>query len=146
MVFDLPMNSELFERAKLSLENNTGITENEYIVRINNRSTIWKYLVISKYVKELEKTEVKSTESKVQFKGPDKEELSTGDIAYVFQSDKELPLLQFAEFTFQLNKKKAGVSGSKTIIEKMPVPGIDVVREVQEGKNNKFYSEIYLSI
>lgn len=117
-----------------------------FLVQFSTRHTYWKYIIIPKYLEEVEGLYIQTGEgSKIQFKGPENELLDQGIEAYSFVSNEILPLGEISDFNFHLASKKKGDSnGYAKKIKRLPTPNFKNIRIDKQSK--KMYSDIRVYI
>ena len=115
-------------------------------INFRARSTFWKYMVVSKYVKDMKGTTIFSEKKGVSFSTPEEVKLVDGEMALSFSSNEALPLMEYSNFHFQLRKKNGGAAANKVLVKRLPVPPIDSIKPETRDANSKIYSEILIYI
>lgn len=127
--------------AVIELQLNTMRAE-EYVIRFREKSTYWRYLLVSDHLRELQKPAVLN--GTVTFKGPVDIELPNRKRALAFESDSPVSIRQRSDKTFQLVENyDADSNKGKTVIKMLPHPDINVISKLNSS-DIKEYSEIMI--
>jgi hypothetical protein len=116
-----------------------------YKVFFESRSTLWKYLIIPKYNNAVQNSVITTNNRNISFSGPETISMSNGETAFVFLADKNLPLKERSDFNFQLKAGKLIGSG-KTLINRLPLPSVEVIKPESRNSNAKVFSEIIVYV
>ena len=127
-----------------TLEKGEDLPPYSYEINFSSRSTYWKYFVVPKYSKELDKSVIKDLGKKLDFSTPKPCDLQNGMKAYCFVSDQPIQLNELPKVKFQLKKANGKETGGKSLIDLLPVPSVDRVVPIREGKDLKIYSEVII--
>ncbi len=121
-------------------------TPQEYSIKIERRSTHWRYFLIDQNNKKeqpkFSNPKVSTNGTELEFTNPEFIELSNGHQAAMIESKKPLPLSEMISNKDKLNLKikKNGKWVSKPL--KLPKPTIDLIKPDRE--TNKIYSETFV--
>lgn len=127
--------------ALIALQLNKVKTE-EYTLRFREKSTYWRYLLVSDHLRELHKPAVLN--GSVVFKGPVDIELPNKKHALAFESESPVSIRQRSDKTFQLVENyDADSNKGKTVIRTLPHPDINLVSKLNSS-DVKEYSEIMI--
>ncbi|MBS1635990.1 MAG: hypothetical protein JST26_08700 [Bacteroidetes bacterium] len=114
-----------------------------FFIRFLEKSTYWRYLLVSDHLRELSAPAVASAD--IVFKGPSELILPDNKKAIAFESVERIPLSQRSKQTFQLleNFDIAQRKG-RVILRVLPVPDIHIISSVKKEEREHEYSEIIL--
>jgi len=110
-----------------------------YTVNFNNRKTIWKYFLVSTIFQRFNKLKIGNGKNG-SFFGPPKEIEVGGNKALVFQSLKEIPLLEYSEVQLKLTNGE----DSSDVIKILPRATPDQLFQNLEESQKSFFSHIYI--
>ncbi len=114
----------------------------EYVIRFREKSTYWRYLLVSDHLRELHQPAVLN--GSVVFKGPVEIELPGNRTALAFESGIPVSIRQRSEKTFQLVENyDADSNKGKTVIKALPHPDINIISKLTT-QDSKEYSEIVI--
>jgi hypothetical protein len=140
-VKDLPQHFFNKPFALVEIQLNHLHTE-EYLIRFKEKSTYWRYLLVSDHLRELHKPAVLN--GSVVFKGPVEIELPGKRMALAFESGIPVSIRQRSEKTFQLVESyDADSNKGKTVIKALPHPDINIISKLNT-QDRKEYSEIVI--
>lgn len=126
-----------------SIDEGLPIPQFNFDISFNARETYWRYMLVSKYIKGLEKSVILQDNKKADFKGPMEMILPNGQVAQMFESANPLKLFEFSPHAFQLSRKNGQQNASeKILMKRLPIPAIDSLRSQQDKNNNNFFSDI----
>ena len=123
------------------LERGEVLKSKEYLLHFDSRSTYWKYFIVSKYKLPLEKSGIQSENEDVTFNGPEKVKLPNGDMAYVFEASKPLPLNEIPKYNLKLSKNKKAGNG-EAYLNRLPTPSPDSIKPESRDASAKVFSEL----
>jgi len=118
----------------------------DYKVSFSARNTYWKYFLISKYNNNLKNAVIDSGADNLKFKGPEEVKMKNGSDAVVFVSETPLPLKQIYDLRFQLKSVRNGISSGKTLMDKLPLASVEMIKPESREENSKVFSEIIVYI
>jgi hypothetical protein len=114
----------------------------DYLIRFREKSTYWRYLLVSDHLRELDKPAVLN--GSVVFTGPVEIELPGKRTALAFESGIPVSIRQRSEKTFQLVENyDADTNKGKTVIKALPHPDINIISKLNT-QDSKEYSEIVI--
>jgi hypothetical protein len=114
----------------------------DYEIRFKEKSTYWRYLLVSDHLRELHQPAVLN--GSIVFTGPVEIELPGKRTALAFESVIPVSIRQRSEKTFQLVENyDADSNKGKTVIKTLPHPDINIVSKLN-GQDSKEYSEIVI--
>jgi hypothetical protein len=140
-VKDLPYHffNKPFALMEIGLNN---LHTEDYVIRFMEKSTYWRYLLVSDHLRELHNPAVLN--GSVAFKGPVEIELPGNRSALAFESEIPVSIKQRSEKTFQLVENyDADSNKGKTVIKALPHADINIVSKLST-ENIKEYSEIVI--
>lgn len=138
---DLPQQFFTKPFALIEIRLNDAYT-GDYEIRFKEKSTYWRYLLVSDHLRELDKPAVLN--GSIVFTGPVEMELPGKKTALAFESGIPVSIRQRSEKTFQLVENyDAGSNKGKTVIKTLPHPDINIVSKLNTD-NSKEYSEIVI--
>ncbi|MCC5946175.1 MAG: hypothetical protein JJT94_14690 [Bernardetiaceae bacterium] len=120
-----------------------------FTIRFAARQTYWRYFIVSKYEKDFKSLAVKGQDD-LAFSSQGIAQISSGEPAWLFESEKAIPLSEFCKVSFQLKKyssaKPSGIG--KTVRKRLPAPSPELIRiRKKEGESiAKACSDIYVYI
>ena len=130
-----------------SIESGEKIPSYPFSIHFKARATYWRYTLVSRYTKGLEKAAISASDKKTNFKGPEEVQLPNGATAQMFSSKELLQLHEFAQYNFQLAKKNGQKSAEKVLVNRLPAPSIDSLRTEQVKPNqHNYFSDIIVYI
>ncbi|GAA5037977.1 hypothetical protein GCM10011506_35620 [Marivirga lumbricoides] len=140
---NLFLNSTMKEEIIQSIDEGLPIPQFDFVIAFNARETYWRYMLVSKYIKGLEKSVILQDNKKADFKGPMEMKLPNGQVAQMFESSNPLKLFEFSPHAFQLTRKNGQLNATeKILMKRLPIPAIDSLRSQQDKNNNNFFSDI----
>jgi hypothetical protein len=129
-------------------QNNTAPIHFE--INFTARATQWQYYFINKNAVPLNNPSISEKEN-IQFDGPEKVTLQTGESALLFTSHKTyIPLSEKPKYKFDLiNKSISNPSNqkntkSKVIIKGLPVPDVSRIGIIENNNQNQVASPMYI--
>lgn len=126
-------------------DTNNNVVEKTYTLRIDKRSTYWKYYITLKYNSQIapEDLSIAHPDPLVGFTRQVTELLPDGLSAAPFLSDTELALVDEPVRSIQLHK--AGSNGNAIVlIDHLPNPSVMYLKP--DNTDNKIYSEIFFYV
>lgn len=121
-----------------------GLSE-QYTIRFRERSTYWRYLVISQHLKDLNSPAVLGNSG--SFKGPESMLLPDKRSALAFVSANPIGMKESGNDTFQLVENYDPVAGKyKVVLKTLPVPDVRAISALQprDAAESRSYSEIFI--
>jgi hypothetical protein len=116
-----------------------------FTVQFQARSTFWRYFVVSRYSGALKHLAINSVDETLSFTEPKAVRLTNGEEAYMFECEQELPLRERSPVNFQLRKNRGGNS-DKVVLNRMPVPSIEMIKPDSREAGAKIFSEVIIYI
>ncbi len=114
----------------------------EYAVQFREKSTYWRYLLVSDHLRELQRPAVLN--GSVVFNGPVEIELPGNKRALAFESEQPLSISQRPGKNFQLVENyDAETNKGKAVIKMLPHPDVNCISRLGPS-NGKYYSEIFI--
>lgn len=125
----------------------------EFAINFKSRSTQWQYYVINKSAIQLDNLKI-LTKSELQFIGPEKTTIPTGQEALLFSSGKQLiPLHETSKYKFNLvnEKEKGDDLGARnnsytTVFNALPNPNPEIMATTINQKTKIVSSQMYIYI
>lgn len=117
----------------------------EYTISFKEKSTYWRYLLVSEYLKELTKPAVLN--GSIVFNGPVEIKLPNNKMALAFESNIPIGIKQRTDKFFQLVENyDVATNKGKTIIKSLPQPNVNIISKINGDVQilHKEYSEIIL--
>lgn len=121
-----------------------GLPE-QYTIRFRERSTYWRYLVISQHLKELNSPAVLGNNH--PFKGPEPMVLPDRRSALAFVSVNPISIKESGNDTFQLVENYDPAAGKyKVVLKTLPLPDVRAISRLQprDAAGEYSYSEIFI--
>lgn len=145
-VIELQLSGILKDFIIKSLDQPAPIPTQKYKTTFQNRSTYWRYFIVSRYEKP-KFLKIQNGSTKVTFKEVETAELPNGETALVMESSAPLSLKEFSPYKFQLKGYQSQQGVGKTLLDIMPVPSVDIIKPRKEEKGvTKVYSEVFIYI
>jgi hypothetical protein len=118
----------------------------KYVIRFQAKQTFWQYIVVSDYLKKLERLAVMDAQAKEVFNGPETILLPDNRNALSFISKTPIPLSDSGAKTFQLVENyDPGTGKGKVVHAALPRPDVQVISSaVRRTGADPFYSEIFI--
>ncbi len=139
----LVLDAKMIKTILKNIEHGESIPKFEFNISFKNQETYWRYKLVSKYIKNIEKAVILVDDKKAGFEGPEIHTLPNGQIAHVFQSKNPLILKEFSPHVFQLNRKNGSLNSfEKTLVKRLPVPAIDSLNTQLVKDEQRIYSDI----
>ena len=112
-------------------------------IRFLNRSTYWRYILVSEHLREFEKPAIFDKANKKLFSPPEIIELPNGKTGIAFTSAEAIALTQQSDNHFRLvvNYDETTKQFERELISILPGPGLGAVIKLNDGN---FMSEIYI--
>lgn len=140
---NLSLTEKMKEEVIQSIDEGLPIPQFNFEISFNARETYWRYMLVSKYIKGLEKSIILQDNKKADFKGPMEMKLPNGQVAQMFESANPIKLFEFSPHAFQLSRKNGPLNATeKILMKRLPIPAIDSLRGQQDTNNNNFFSDI----
>ncbi len=139
----LALDTHMIKTILKNIEQGLAIPKFEFTIAFKNQETYWRYKLVSKYIKNIEKAVILMDDKKAGFDGPEIQSLPNGQIAYVFQSKNPLTLNEYSPHVFQLNRKNGSINSiEKTLMKRLPVPAIESLNTQQQKDEVRIFSDI----
>ena len=144
---------DIFIDEKTSAEWVQGISTSQkiktksYQIKFEARKTFWKYYFISKYLPNLDNTEIESTGNNIQFEKPQEVVLPNGMKATCFETKQALPIKKKSNLSMQLVRKKdAKGNNIRQVLCKVPAPNFEGLRAESRQTDAKIFSEVIIYV
>lgn len=142
---------DIFIDEKMSAEWVQGISTSQkikakiYQIKFEARKTFWKYYFISKYLPNLDHTEIESTGNNIPFEKPTEVILPNGTKATCFESKQAQSLKKKSNLSMQLIRKKdAKGNNIRQVLCKVPAPNFEGLRAESRQTDAKIFSEVII--
>lgn len=146
-IVDFYVGGIIKEKILKKIYEDSGNVNFSYYIAFATRESLWRYHIIPKYSANLTALAIIPIEEAVSFKGPTEEYLPNGQKALVFESSKVLALKEIPHYHFQLKKGDGSLDNPvKTVIERLPVPGVSAIKPSKEKNAGLFVSDIFVYI
>lgn len=114
-------------------------------IKFEARKTFWKYYFISKYLPNLDHTEIEVTGNTLSFEKPQEVILPNGTKATCFEAKQALHLKKKSNMNIQLVRKKdAKGNNIRQVLCKVPAPNFEGLRADSRQADAKVSSEVII--
>jgi hypothetical protein len=131
------------------IKNQNNVDPLHFEIKFTARATQWQYYFINKNAIQLDNPSITEKEN-IQFDGPEKVTIPTGESALLFTSNKTyIPLSEKPVYKFDLiNKSISNQSNQHTkgkiIIKGLPVPDVSRIGIIKNNNQNHVASPMYI--